>query len=84
MLNMFLKQIKETNPDIIPEERATRLEAYKKSNRGNSNDDTGNLVADHSSYAGNHTVDVMGDECSNIDGDKVVNVEGDYRLKDYW
>ena len=81
MLNgMFLKQIKDENPDITQEE-ISKLEAYKKSNRGGSNDDTGNLVADHTSYAGNHTMHVMGDECSNIDGDKVVNVEGDYRLK---
>ena len=78
---MFLKQIKDENPDITQEEIDQKLEAYKKSNRGGSNDDTGNLVADHTSYAGNHTMDVMGDECSNIDGDKVVNVEGDYRLK---
>ena len=78
---MFLKQIKDENPDITQEEIDQKLAAYKKSNRGGSNDDTGNLVADHTSYAGNHTMDVMGDECSNIDGDKVVNVEGDYRLK---
>ena len=78
---VYMKELKKSNPDLTDEERATRLEAYKKSNRGNTKDDTGNLVADHSTYAGNHTVDVIGDECSNIDGDKVINVEGDYRLK---
>ena len=78
---IYMKELKKSNPDLTPEERETKLEAYKKTNRGNTKDDTGNLVADHSTYAGNHTIDVIGDECSNIDGDKVINVEGDYRLK---
>ena len=54
---------------------------YKRQNRGGTNDDTGNLVADHTTYAGNRTMDVIGDDCGNIDGDYVRNVEGDYRLK---
>jgi|TARA_B100001093_G_scaffold132447_1_gene125094 hypothetical protein len=78
---IYMKELKKSNPDLTPEEREAKLEAYKKTNRGNTKDDTGNLVADHSTYAGNHTIDVIGDECSNIDGDKVINVEGDYRLK---
>ena len=78
---MFLKQIKDENPDITQEEIDQKLEAYKKSNRGGSNDDTGNLVADHTTYAGNRTMDVIGDDCGNIDGDYVRNIEGDYRLK---
>ena len=78
---MFLKKIKEEDPDLTQEEVNEKLEAYKKSNRGGSNDDTGNLVADHTTYAGNRTMDVIGDDCGNIDGDYVRNVEGDYRLK---
>ncbi|BCV00693.1 MAG: hypothetical protein CM15mV36_1830 [Caudoviricetes sp.] len=77
----YKKQVKSQNPDISDEELAKKTEEYKKANRGGSKDDTGNLVADHSAYAGNHTVDVMGDDCATVDGDKVVNVEGDYRLK---
>ena len=78
---MFLKTIKDEEPDLTQEEINEKLEAYKKSNRGGSNDDTGNLVADHTTYAGNRTMDVIGDDCGNIDGDYVRNVEGDYRLK---
>jgi len=77
----YLKKLRENNAEISDEEVEKKLAAYKKNNRGGSKDDTGNLVADHSAYAGNHTVDVMGDECSTVDGDKVLNVEGDYRLK---
>jgi len=77
----FLKKLRESNADISEAEVEKKLEAYKKTNRGNTKDDTGNLVADHSSYAGNHTVDVMGDDCTTVDGDGVLNVEGDYRLK---
>tara|TARA_S200000501_G_scaffold12321_1_gene10881 strand:+ start:4 stop:2538 length:2535 start_codon:yes stop_codon:yes gene_type:complete len=77
----YLKALREKNPDISDEEVKKKTEEYKKTNRGGSKDDTGNLVADHSSYAGNHTVDVMGDDCCTVDGDGVLNVEGDYRLK---
>ena len=31
-----MKEMKDENPDLTPEERSTRLEAYKKSNRGNT------------------------------------------------
>ena len=42
---------------------------------------TGALVADHTSYAGNLTQEVHGDECKSIDKDFDYTVKGDYKLK---
>ena len=39
------------------------------------------MIADHTSYAGNYTREIHGDDCENVDNDKVVNVDGDYFLK---
>ena len=74
------KQIREQNPDVSDEELETKVAAAVKKSTDNQGD-TGNLVADHTSYAGTSTVEVHGDECKAVDGDKVVNVEGDYFLK---
>ena len=74
------KQIREQNPDATEEELEAKVAASVKQSTGNQGD-TGNLVADHTSYAGTSTVEVHGDECKAVDGDKVVNVEGDYFLK---
>ena len=74
------KTIREQNPDISDEELQTQVDASVKSaNSGKG--DTGSLVADHTSYAGNYTEETHGDQCKQIDGDHVVNVDGDYFLK---
>ena len=41
---MFLKKLKEDDPDLTSEEIIEKFEAYKKSNRGGSNDDTGKVT----------------------------------------
>ena len=74
------KAIREANPDIDDEELEKQVNASVKSaNSGKG--DTGSLVADHTSYAGNYTEETHGDQCKQIDGDHVVNVDGDYFLK---
>ena len=67
-------------PDATDEEIENAVKKSKKKNAGKKQDD-GNLIADHSSYAGNFTREVHGDDCETVDGAKVVNVEGDYHLK---
>ena len=74
------KTIREQNPDIDAEELEKQVDASVKSaNSGKG--DTGSLVADHTSYAGNYTEETHGDQCKQIDGDLVHNVDGDYFLK---
>ena len=68
------------NPNLTDEQKTKKLAAYKKKNTGGKGD-TGNLVADHTSYAGNSTVEVHGDKCEHIDGNNPITVEGDYYLK---
>ena len=46
----------------------------------NGKKDTGNLIADHITWAGNRTQEVHGDDCKIVDGTMVHNVEGDYHL----
>ena len=58
----------------------SELKKYKKDQSG-SESDQGNMIADHTSYPGNHTQEVHGDDCNVIDGDYCRTVEGDYRLK---
>ena len=74
------KKIKETQNDLTPEQIEQQVQQYKKSQNSDKGD-TGNLVADHTSYAGNYTEETHGDNCKQIDGDHVVNVDGDYFLK---
>jgi len=73
-------QIRKENPNATEEELEAKVKESVKSSTGGQGD-TGNLVADHTSYAGTSTIEVHGDDCKAVDGDKVVNVEGDYFLK---
>jgi hypothetical protein len=74
------KEIRKQNPDMDTEELEKQVEAsVKSSNSGKG--DNGCLIADHTSYAGNHTEEVHGDDCRQVDGDGVINIDGDYRLK---
>ena len=74
------KQARLENPNATDEEVEKTVESYKKSQSGSSTDQ-GNLVADHTSYAGNHTQEVHGDDCKTVDGDYCRTIDGDYRLK---
>jgi len=74
------KRIREQYPTATEEEQEKKVQEYKKT-QNNGKEDDGSLVADHSSYAGNYTQEVHGDDCKAIDGDHVVNIEGDYFLK---
>ena len=74
------KKIAEDYPDAEPEEIEKKVESYTK-NQNNDKGDNGSLIADHTSYAGNYTREIHGDDCENVDNDKVVNVDGDYFLK---
>jgi hypothetical protein len=74
------KEIRNTENDLTEAEIQDRAEAAGKG-AAEGKSEPGNLVADHSSYAGNYTQEVHGDDCKAIDGDHVVNVEGDYFLK---
>jgi len=74
------KTIREQNPDIDAEELQRQVDAsVAAANSGKG--DTGSLVADHTTYAGNYTQETHGDDCKQIDGDYVRNVDGDYFLK---
>ena len=53
---------KKENPDATQAEIDAAAEAYKKS-QTDGKGDTGALVADHISYAGNLTQEVHGDDC---------------------
>ena len=74
------KTIREQNPDISDEELQKQVDASVKA-ANNGKGDTGSLVADHTSFAGNYTEETHGDQCKQIDGDLVHNVDGDYFLK---
>ncbi len=76
----YREELRKQNANLTPEEEEKQVEAYKKKSNSNKND-TGNLVADHTSYAGNHTREVHGDDCKLVDGDGDITIEGDYRLK---
>ncbi len=76
----FQKKLREENPEITAEEVESKLAKYRKKNNANKGD-TGNLVADHTSYAGNYTSEVHGDRCEVVDGTETITVEGDYHLK---
>lgn len=76
----YLKNVRERNPNLTPEQLEKKRDKYRSKNTGKKGD-TGNLVADHTSYAGNSTVEVHGDKCEHIDGSNPITVEGDYYLK---
>ena len=75
--------LKRQNPALTPSEVDKRVEEYVKRQTANSPGkmEQGDYTADHTSYAGNHTCDVRGDDCKVIDGDYVRTIKGDYRLK---
>ena len=77
---VYRKSLREQNANLTAEEEEKKVEQYKKQNNSKKGD-TGNLVADHSSYAGNYTSEVHGDKCELIDGSNPITVEGDYHLK---
>ena len=74
------KEIRKQNPDMDADELETQVDASVRAANGGKGD-TGSLVADHTTYAGNYTEETHGDHCKQIDGDHVVNVDGDYFLK---
>ena len=61
------------------DELKAEADAAVKANNSNKKD-TGNLVADHISWAGNRTQEVHGDDCIAIDNDKCETIYGDYHL----
>jgi hypothetical protein len=74
------KEIRKTNPNLSEDEVNKQLSSYKEKQSGSSTDQ-GSMVADHTSYPGNHTQEVHGDDCKTIDGDYCRTIDGDYRLK---
>lgn len=74
------KEIRMNNPTLSDSQVESQVKSYVKS-QTSSKEDQGNLVADHTAYAGNHTQEVHGDDCKVTDGDYVRTINGDYRLK---
>lgn len=68
------------NPDAEQSEIDAFVSEYILKTTDNKGD-TGSLVADHISYAGELTQEVHGSDCKLVDKDYVRTVEGDYRLK---
>ena len=77
---MAKRSIKESNPDLTEEEIEAKAKDSVKNATGKDSD-TGNLQADHISYAGTLTSEVHGDDCKVIDLDYCRTVQGDVRLK---
>jgi hypothetical protein len=71
---------RKTNPDASQEVVDAYVAEYVKTATGGLGD-TGNLVADHITYAGVLTQEVHGDDCKLVNKDYVRTVEGDYYLK---
>ncbi len=76
----WLQEKRKQKPDLTDEQLEVQYTEYLKKQTTDNNDEAC-LVADHSSYAGNHTSEVHGDDCANIDGDYVRTIDGDYHLK---
>ncbi len=75
------QEARRKNPNISSKELAAYVETAKNTaTGGKTKTDEGNMVADHSTYAGNHTQEVHGDDCKTVDGDYCRTIEGDYRL----
>ena len=62
------------------EETAAELEKYKQRQKDQSGGNEGNLVRDHSNYAGNYTQEIHGDYCTLVDQNQVQTINGDYHL----
>ena len=67
-------------PDATQEQIDTKVKEYIKTSTGGKGD-TGSLIADHISYAGNLTREVHGDDCKLVDKSYALTVDGDYHLK---
>ena len=76
----WLQAKRKEKPNMSEEALNVAYAEYIKGQTGDNNDDAV-LVADHSSYAGNYTCEVHGDDCKQIDGDYVRTIDGDYHLK---
>ena len=76
----WLQAKRKEKPNMSEEQLNVAYAEYIKGQTGDNNDDAV-LVADHSSYAGNYTCEVHGDDCKQIDGDYVRTIDGDYHLK---
>ncbi|BCV00307.1 MAG: hypothetical protein CM15mV34_0810 [Caudoviricetes sp.] len=76
----WLQAKRKEKPNMSEEQLNIAYTEYIKNQTGDNNDDAV-LVADHSSYAGNYTCEVHGDDCKQIDGDYVRTIDGDYHLK---
>ena len=74
------KQFQQNNPDATEEEKEKAIKQFEKDNNSGQGN-TGSLVADDVSYAGNLTASVAGDDCKIIDNDYVRTINGDYFLK---
>ena len=74
------KEYRQQNPDLTDAEIDAAVNKYKKEQSGTSNDQE-NFISDHTSYPGNHTQEVHGDDCKTVDGDYCRTIDGDYRLK---
>lgn len=74
------RKLREDKPNASEEEIEKAVKKFKKKNAGDK-EDSGTLVADHYSYAGNLTREIHGDYCTVTDGDYIHNVDGDYHLK---
>ena len=71
---------RKANPDATDEAVEAYVVEYVKTATGELGD-TGNLVADHITYAGVLTQEVHGDDCKLVNKDYARTVEGDYYLK---
>jgi hypothetical protein len=74
------KKFREENPDLSSSEVDEQVKKYRKKASGTESDQE-NFVSDHTSFPGNHTQEVHGDDCKTIDGDYCRTIDGDYRLK---
>lgn len=72
----FRKEFPDATSDVIDQKVA---EFIRTSTKGKG--DTGSLIADHISYAGNLTTEVHGDDCKLVDNSYALTVDGDYHLK---
>ena len=75
---VFRKTLREKQPNLTEEQETAELAKHRQQNAPK---DTGAVVADHTSYAGNYTSEVHGDDCKLVDKNYVRTIEGDYFLK---
>ena len=76
----WLKAKREQNPDLTDDELEVQYTEYLANQTKDNNDDAA-LVANHSTYVGNYTQEVHGDDCKVVNEDYVRTIHGDYHLK---